>query len=198
MITVKAWTGKPYPLGATWTDDGVNFAIFSEHATSIELCLFDDIDAPKEIARVALREQTEQVWHAFLPEVRPGQLYGYRAYGPYEPNRGLRFNDSKLLLDPYAKAIPGQIKWSDEMFGYTAGDPTEDLSRDSRDNAWAMVKSMVIDSAFNWGDDKRPATALSETVIYELHVKGFTKLWQEIPENLRGTYAGIANEKTIR
>jgi len=198
MITVKAWTGKPYPLGATWTGDGVNFAIFSEHATSIELCLFDDVDAPKEIARVGLREQTEQVWHTFLPEVRPGQLYGYRAYGPYEPNRGLRFNDSKLLLDPYAKAIPGQIKWSDEMFGYTVGDPAEDLSRDSCDNAWAMVKSMVIDSAFNWGDDKRPATPLSETVIYELHVKGFTKLWQEIPENLRGTYAGIANEKTIR
>src|SRR6516164_7169508 len=115
-----------------------------------------------------------------------------------EPQSAIRFNDSKLLLDPNAKAIPGQIKWSDEMFSYTVGDPAEDLSRDSRDNAWAMVKSMVIDSAFNWGDDKRPATALSETVIYELHVKGFTKLWQEIPENLRGTYAGMANEKTIR
>src|SRR5262249_5318180 len=198
MTTLKSWPGKPYPLGATWTGDGVNFAIFSEHATGAELCLFDNVRAPKEVARVSLREQTDQVWHVFLPEARPGQLYGYRIYGQYEPNRGLRFNESKLLLDPYAKAIAGQIKWSDEMFGYIVGDPAEDLSRDSRDNAWAMPKSVVIDDAFNWGDEKRPNAPLSETVIYELHVKGFTKLWQEIPEKLRGTYAGIANERAIR
>jgi len=198
MTTVKTWPGKPYPLGATWLGNGVNFAIFSEHATGIELCLFDNIDAPHENARVPLREQTGQVWHVFLPEVRPGQLYGYRVAGPYQPNRGLRFNDSKLLLDPYAKAIAGQINWSDEMFGYVVGDKEEDLARDFRDNAWAMPKSVVIDAAFSWGEDKRPETPLSETVIYEVHVKGFTKLWQEVPEQLRGTYAGVANEQAIR
>ena len=198
MTTVKTWPGKSYPLGATWLGNGVNFAIFSEHATGIELCLFDNIDAPHENARVPLREQTGQVWHVFLPEVRPGQLYGYRVAGPYQPNRGLRFNDSKLLLDPYAKAIAGQINWSDEMFGYVVGDKEEDLARDFRDNAWAMPKSVVIDAAFSWGEDKRPETPLSETVIYEVHVKGFTKLWQEVPEQLRGTYAGVANEQAIR
>src|SRR5438477_10039603 len=198
MTTVKTWPGKPYPLGATWLGNGVNFAIFSEHATGIELCLFDNIDVPHENARVPLREQTGQVWHVFLPEVRPGQLYGYRVAGPYQPNRGLRFNDSKLLLDPYAKSIAGQINWSDEMFGYMVGDKEEDLARDFRDNAWAMPKSVVIDAAFSWGEDKRPETPLSETVIYEVHVKGFTKLWQDVPEQLRGTYAGVANEQAIR
>src|SRR5712691_8974824 len=198
MTTVKTWPGKPYPLGATWLGNGVNFAIFSEHATGIELCLFDNIDAPHENARVPLREQTGQVWHVFLPEVRPGQLYGYRVAGPYQPNHGLRFNDSKLLLDPYAKAIAGQINWSDEMFGYVVGDKEEDLARDFRDNAWAMSKSVVIDATFSWGEDKRPETPLSETVIYEVHVKGFTKLWQDVPEQLRGTYAGVANEQAIR
>ena len=198
MTTVKTWPGKPYPLGATWLGNGVNFAIFSEHATGVELCLFDNIDAPHENARVPLREQTGQVWHVFLPDARPGQLYGYRVAGPYEPNRGLRFNDSKLLLDPYSKSIAGQINWSDEMFGYVVGDETEDLARDSRDNAWAMPKSVVIDGAFNWDDHKRPNTPLSETVVYEVHVKGFTKLWQDVPEQLRGTYAGVANEQAIR
>ena len=197
MTTVKTWPGKPYPLGATWLGNGVNFAIFSEHATSVELCLFDNIDAPKENVRVPLREQTGQVWHVFLPEARPGQLYGYRVAGPYDPNRGLRFNDSKLLLDPYAKSIAGQINWSDEMFGYVVGDEEEDLVRDSRDNAWAMPKSVVIDGAFDWGDDKRPNTPFSETVIYEVHVKGFTKLFPEIPEHLRGSYAGLASEQAI-
>src|SRR5207302_10813425 len=198
MTSVQTFLGYPYPLGATWTGDGVNFAIFSEHATGVELCLFDNVDAPKEIARVALREQTENVWHLFLPEARPGQLYGFRVAGPFEPNRGLRFNDSKLLLDPYAKAIAGQIKWSDEMFGYIVGDPAEDLSRDSRDNGWAMPKCVVVDQSFDWGEDKRPNTPFSETVIYEVHVKGFTKLISEFPEQLRGTYAGIANEHAIR
>jgi isoamylase len=197
MTTVKTWPGKAYPLGATWLGNGVNFAIFSEHATKVELSLFDAAEAPKEIARVELREQTEQIWHVFLPEVQPGQLYGYRVYGPYEPNRGLRFNESKLLLDPYAKAIAGQTKWSDEMFSYVVGDPAEDLSRDSRDNAWAMPKSVVIDEAFNWKNDQRPNTPLSETVIYEMHVKGFTKLFDEVPEQLRGTYAGVASKPAV-
>ena len=198
MTTVKTWPGKPYPLGATWLGNGVNFAIFSEHATGVELCLFDNIDAPHENARVPLREQTGQVWHVFLPDARPGQLYGFRVAGPYQPNHGQRFNDSKLLLDPYAKSIAGQINWSDEIFGYVVGDQTEDLARDSRDNAWAMPKSVVIDAGFNWGDDKRPRTPLSESVIYEVHVKGFTKLLPEIPERLRGTYGGLASEQAIR
>src|SRR5256886_2284442 len=198
MMTIKTWPGKPYPLGATWLGNGVNFAIFSEHATDVHLCLFDDLDAAKENVCIPLREQTEQVWHVFLPDARPGQLYGYRVAGPYDPNHGLRFNDSKLLLDPYAKAIAGQINWSDEMFGYVVGDKAEDLTRDSRDNAWAMPKSVVIDGGFDWGDEKRPNTSLAETVIYEVHVKGFTKLWQEEPEKLRGTYAGVANEQAIR
>src|SRR4029077_5323005 len=136
-----------------------------EHATAVELCLFDNLDAPKEKTRVRLREQTGQVWHAFMPDARAGQLYGYRAHVPYDPAHGLRFNDSKLLLDPYAKSIAGQIKWSDEMFGYVVGDSTEDLARDSRDNAWAMPKSVVSDSRFDWGADKKPETPFSETVV---------------------------------
>jgi isoamylase len=198
MTTVKTWPGTPYPLGATWLGDGVNFAVFSEHATAVDLCLFDNLEAPKESIRIPLREQTDQVWHIFLPEARPGQLYGYRVTGPYEPEQGLRFNNSKLLLDPYAKSITGQVDWSDEMFSYIVGDPAEDLSRDTRDNAWAMPKSVVIDDEFNWGRDKRPNTALSQSVIYEMHVKGFTRLFPEIPERLRGSYAGLANEQAIR
>jgi isoamylase len=196
-MTVKTWPGKPYPLGATWLGDGVNFAIYAEHATAVDLCLFDNLDAPHERVRVRLREQAEYVWHAFLPDARPGQLYGFRVYGPYDPPHGLRFNDSKLLLDPYAKSIGGQIKWCDEMFGYILGDAGEDLSCDSRDNAWAMPKSLVIDNSFDWGDDRRPNTPLAESVIYEVHVKGFTKLFSEIPEYLRGTYAGLANKQAI-
>jgi isoamylase len=196
-MTVETWPGKPYPLGATWLGNGVNFAIFSEHATAVDLCLFDNLDSPQERNRIRLREQTEQIWHVFIPDARPGQLYGFRVHGPYEPAHGLRFNDSKLLLDPYAKAIAGQIKWSDEMFSYIVGDPAEDLARDSRDNAWAMLKSLVIDNSFDWGDDQRPNTPLAESVIYEANVKGFTKLFSEIPEHLRGTYAGLANKQAI-
>src|ERR1700736_3013095 len=196
-MTVKTWPGKPYPLGATWLGNGVNFAIYAEHATAVDLCLFDSLDAPHEKVRVRLREQTECVWHAFLPDARPGQLYGFRVQGPYDPPHGLRFNDSKLLLDPYAKSIAGQIKWSDEMFSYILGDADEDLSRDSRDNAWAMPKSVVVDPTFDWGNDARPNTPFSETVIYEVHVKGFTKLFSKIPEHLRGTYAGLASQEAI-
>src|ERR1700737_1894827 len=169
MTMLKTSPGKPYPLGATWLGNGVNFAIFAEHATAVDLFLFDDLDAPHEKVRVQLREQTEQIWHVFLPDARPGQLYGFRIHGAYDPAHGLRFNDSKLLLDPYAKSIAGQIKWSDEMFSYIVGDPAEDLARDSRDNAWAMLKSLVIDNSFDWGDDQRPNTPLAESVIYEAH-----------------------------
>jgi isoamylase len=196
-MTVKTWPGKPYPLGATWLGNGVNFAVFAEHATAVELCLFDNLETPREKIRVRLREQTGQVWHGFLPDVRPGRLYGYRVHGPYDPAHGLRFNDSKLLLDPYAKSIAGKIKWSDEMFSYIVGDSGEDLARDSRDNGWAMPKSVVVDPAFDWGNDKKPDTPFSETVIYEMHVKGFTKLRPDIPEHLRGTYAGLASQEAI-
>src|SRR5690348_282021 len=165
-MTVKTSPGKPYPLGATWLGDGVNFAIFAEHAARVDLCLFDQVDAPQERVRIQLREQTEQVWHVFLPNARPGQLYGFRVYGPYEPAQGLRFNESKLLLDPYAKSVAGEVKWSDEMFSYIVGDSTEDLSRDSRDNAWAMPKSVVVDASFDWGNDRKPETPFSQTVIY--------------------------------
>jgi glycogen operon protein len=198
MTPVKIWLGYPYPLGATWMGNGVNFAIFSESATSVDLCLFDRVESQQENVRIPMTEHTDQVWHLFLPDVRPGQLYGYRVYGPYDPERGMRFNSSKLLLDPYAKAIAGTINWSDEMFGYVVGAEAGDLVRDFRDDAWGMPKAVVIDAAFDWAGDKSPATPLNRSVIYELHVKGFTRLNQEIPEELRGTYAGLGSSAAIK
>ena len=197
MTPVKAWLGYPYPLGATWMGNGVNFALFSETATSVELCLFDDIEATEENIRIPVTEHTDQVWHVFLPDVRPGQLYGYRVSGPYDPERGLRFNSSKLLLDPYAKAIAGEVTWADEMFGYVVGGEDEDLTQDFRDDAWGVPKSVVINSAFDWHDDKRLRIPLHRSVIYEVHVKGFSKLWHDIPEGLRGTYAALGSTAAI-
>jgi isoamylase len=197
MTPIKTWVGYPHPLGAKWTGDGVNFAIFSEHATAVDLCLFENLDARQENIRIPMTEQTDQVWHAFLPDARPGQLYGYRVFGPYDPDRGLRFNSSKLLLDPYAKAIAGDVNWSDEMFGYVVGDKLEDLARDFRDDAWGMPKAVVIDDTFDWKMDRRPGTAMSDSVIYEVHVKGFTKLCPHVPEKLRGTYAGLGSAAAI-
>src|SRR5882724_3321410 len=197
MTPVKAWLGYPYPLGATWMGNGVNFALFSETAASVELCLFDDIDATEENIRIPVTEHTDQVWHVFLPDVRPGQLYGYRVSGPYDPERGLRFNSSKLLLDPYAKAIAGEVTWADEMFGYVVGGEDEDLTQDFRDDAWGVPKSVVINSAFDWHDDKRLRIPLHRSVIYEVHVKGFSKLWHDVPEELRGTYAALASTAAI-
>jgi isoamylase len=197
MTPVKIWLGYPYPLGATWLGNGVNFAIFSETATSVDLCLFDSMDAPQENMRIPVTEHTDQVWHVFLPDVKPGQLYGYRVNGPYDPKHGMRFNSSKLLLDPYAKAIAGEINWADEMFGYVVGDKLEDLTRDFRDDAWGMPKAVVIDNAFDWGNDKRPGIPLHQSVIYEAHVKGFTKLSPNVPEELRGTYAGVGSSAAI-
>ncbi|HWO42323.1 MAG TPA: glycogen debranching enzyme GlgX, partial [Candidatus Eisenbacteria bacterium] len=153
---MKLWTGKSYPLGATWDGAGVNFALFSENATGVELCLFDP-EGKEETARIPVRERTEQVWHVYLPEARPGQLYGYRVHGPYEPEQGHRFNPAKLVLDPYAKAIAGTVQWSDALFGYTIGHPEADLSRDERDSAAGIPKCAVVDPAFSWGDDRRPA-----------------------------------------
>jgi isoamylase len=197
MTPFKVWLGKPYPLGATWQGNGVNFALYSENATGVDLCLFDSADSPQEHIRIRMTEQSDQVWHVFLPDIQPGQLYGYRVYGPYDPEKGHRFNASKLLIDPYAKAIAGTINWSDDMFGYTIGDENEDLTRDYRDNAWGQPKSVVIDSHFNWENDKPPATPLSDSIIYEVHVKGFSKLCPHIPEEIRGTYQAIGSTFAI-
>ena len=190
------WPGRPYPLGATWDGKGVNFALFSGHAEKVELCLFDPLDR-NEVERIVLREHTDQVWHGYLPQARPGLLYGYRVHGPYLPEEGHRFNANKLLLDPYAKAIEGVPHWSDAHFGYEVGHSDEDLSFDSRDNAHNMPKCKVVNTHFDWGDDQPPATPWHETVIYELHVKGFTKLHPDIPEHIRGTYAALASAPVI-
>jgi glycogen operon protein len=189
---MKVWPGQPYPLGATWDGAGVNFSLFSENATGVELCLFGGLDGNQEVARIRMIEQTDQVWHVYLPEARPGQLYGFRVHGPYAPAEGHRFNPAKLLLDPYAKAIAGTIRWSDTLFGYTVGHPDADLSRDDRDSASGVPKSVVVDPAFSWGDDAPPGTPWHRTLIYELHVKGFTARHPDVPEELRGTFAGLA------
>jgi len=197
MTPIKTWLGYPYPLGATWLGNGVNFALFSEHATSVDLCLFDSMEAREENVRIPVTEHTDQVWHIFLPEAQPGQIYGYRVSGPYEPEIGMRFNSSKLLLDPYAKAIAGRVEWGDEMYGYVVGGEAEDLTRDFRDDAWGMPKSVVIDNAFNWNGDRKLGRPLAESIIYEVHVKGFTKLCSSVPPELRGTYAGLGSTWAI-
>src|SRR5215213_6491215 len=189
--------GHPYPLGATWDGEGVNFALFSENATAVDLCLFDRPDQEKESETIRIEERTNQVWHVFLPDVRPGQLYGYRVHGPYEPLAGHRFNANKLLIDPYAKALNGQLKWSEAMFGYRIGDPEGDLSFDERNNAQGVPKSVVIEQAFTWGDDRPLRRPWSETLIYEMHVRGFTMRHPHVPEALRGTYAGLATRPVI-
>jgi glycogen operon protein len=196
MHIIQRWLGHPYPLGATWNGQGVNFAMFSESATSVELCLFDKPDAKEEMARIPLTEHTDQVWHIFLPEVRPGQLYGYRVHGPYDPKKGFRFNPNKLLLDPYAKAVAGDWRWEERSFSYElfSGDDTK-INKEN--NADLVPKCVVIDPAFDWGNDTSPRTPLHRSIIYELHVKGFTKLMDALPENLRGTYAGLGSEPAV-
>jgi len=190
------WPGRPYPLGSTWDGEGVNFALYSEHAEKVELCLFDS-SGRRENLRIPLPEQTDMVWHGYLPGGRPGQLYGYRVYGPYAPEQGHRFNHHKLLLDPYGKQVQGAIHWSDSHFGYRVGHKQEDLSFDRRDDAAGMPKNRVIDSAFTWGTDKPPCIPWHETVIYELHVKGFTMCHPDVAAHLRGTYAGLATAPVI-
>ncbi len=190
------WPGQAYPRGATWDGEGVNFSVFSAHATKVELCIFD-ASGRRELQRIELRERTDDMWHAYLPEARPGLLYGYRVHGPYEPAKGHRFNPHKLLIEPYAKHIQGELKWSDAHFGYRVGHQKADLSFDKRDNAAGMPKCRVVDPAFTWGDDRPPRTPLHDTVIYELHVRGFTKRHPDIPPALRGTYAGIATAPAI-
>ena len=190
------WPGSPYPIGAIWDGAGVNFALFSEHAEKVELCLFDRTGR-RETQRLALPERTGRMWHGYLPEARPGLLYGYRVHGPYEPARGQRFNPHKLLLDPYARDIVGGVRWSDAHFGYRVGGRHADLSIDRRDDAAGMPRCRVVDPAFTWGDDRPPRRPWNETVIYELHVKGFTMLHPEIPPPLRGTCAGLATAPAL-
>ncbi|HWW89024.1 MAG TPA: glycogen debranching protein GlgX [Vicinamibacterales bacterium] len=194
---VRVWPGTPYPLGATWTGIGVNFALFSNNATKVELCLFDSTNAAKESIRIPLPEQTAMVWHGFLPEARPNQLYGYRVYGEYNPSAGLRFNPNKVVMDPYAKAVARTIRWSDEMFSYTVDHPDEDLSFDERDSAPYAPLATVIDPSFTWGDDQPPRTPWHSTVIYELHVRGFSMRHPDIPEHLRGTYEALTTEPAL-
>ena len=195
---MRVWPGRPYPLGATWDGAGVSFAIYSEHATRVELCLFDSPAAEKESIRIPLPERTDMVWHGYFPDIQPGQLYGYRVHGPYEPKEGHRFNPNKVIFDPYAKAVGRPLKWHDALFGYKIGDAKEDLSFDDRDSAPFTPLGMVIDPAFTWGDDRRPETPWHKTIIYEVHVKGFTKLHPGVPEPLKGTYAGLGSEAAIR
>lgn len=195
---MKLRPGKPYPLGATWDGAGVNFAIFSEHATQMDLCLFDSADDKHESVRITLPEQTDMVWHGYLTGVVPGQLYGYRVLGPWDPPAGHRFNQAKIVLDPYAKAIGRTIRWCDEMYGYAVGHPDEDLHKDNRDNAASAALAAISDPAFTWGEDRPPQTPWHKTVIYEVHVKGFTRLRPDVPKAVRGTYSGLCSEAAIR
>jgi glycogen operon protein len=188
--------GRPFPQGASWDGTGTNFALFSENAESVELCLFDDANST-EVERIRMPEQSVKVWHCFLPGVQPGQLYGYRVYGPYDPERGFRFNPNKLLIDPYAKAIAGKVDWNAPIFPYQFGGEDPDLTMDENDSAAGMPKCVVVNPYFDWDTDRPPRTPLSASVIYEVHVKGFTKCHPEVPEPFRGTYAGLASRPAV-
>ena len=189
-LITAVWPGRAYPRGAHWDGEGVNFSLFSQHADKVELCLFD-ASGRHERQRIVLRERTDAVWHCYLPEARPGLAYGYRVHGPYQPEAGHRFNPHKLLVDPYAKDLIGQLRWSDALYGYTIGSKRADLSFDRRDSAPLMPKGRVLEPAFTWSDDRRPAVPWQDMVIYELHVRGFTMTHPDVPERLRGTYAAL-------
>lgn len=197
MNTQTGYTGSAFPLGATWDGKGVNFALFSQNATGVDLCLFDKTEDVSETTKIKITECTGYIWHVYIPDLQPGQLYGYRVSGPYEPQNGHRFNPNKVLLDPYAKSISGTINWHDSLFGYEINNEQEDLSFSDSDSSAFVPKSVVIDPRFEWQEDKPLRIPFHESIIYELHVKGFTKLNTEIPENLRGTYAGIAHPASI-
>jgi glycogen operon protein len=194
-IGARIREGSPHPLGATWTGLGVNFALFSAHATKVELCLFDDA-GETEIERIELPEYTDEVWHGFLPDARPGTIYSYRVHGPYAPAEGHRFNPNKLVLDPYAKAIIGQVQWAPELFGYEM-ESGDDLTFDKRDSAPFVPKCRVIDPAFTWGEDRLPRVPWDRTVVCELHARGYTKLHPDVPESLRGTFRGLAHPSVL-
>jgi isoamylase len=193
----RVWPGSPHRRGASWDGLGVNFALFAENAERVELCLFDE-RGRRELHRIPLPEYTDQIWHGYLPDVRPGQLYGYRVFGPYAPERGHRFNHHKLLLDPYAKALSGTVRWSDAHFGYSIGHAKADLSFDRRNDARGMPKCVVVDTAFTWGADRPPRTPWHASVLYELHVRGYTKRHPEVPGPLQGTFAGLGSPAVVR
>ncbi|GJG85136.1 glycogen operon protein GlgX homolog [Gemmatimonadetes bacterium T265] len=194
---MRVWPGQPFPLGASWDGGGVNFAIFSENATGVDLCLFDAPDDARERLRIPMRERSDQVWHCYLPDVRPGQLYGYRVHGPYAPAQGDRFNPAKLLIDPYAKAVSNAIRWSDALFAYKVGDPRLDLTLDPEDETSGAVKCVVVDDSFTWGDDRPPRTPWNRTVIYEAHVRGMTVAHPDVDPKLRGTYLGLVTDPIL-
>lgn len=190
------YAGSPNPLGATWDGEGVNFAIYSENATSVDLCLYSEDEKEETIIKV--KERYHHVWHVYVPGIKPGQLYGYKIDGPYEPENGHRFNHNKLLIDPYAKAISRTVNWSEALFGYKPGDPAEDLSFSEEDSAPFLPKSVVIDDRFDWEGDKYPKIPYHQTIIYEMHVRGFTMMHPEIPDDIKGTFAAIAHPVTIQ
>jgi glycogen operon protein len=192
---MQVWPGSAYPLGATFDGTGTNFALFSEVAEKVELCLFD---GDRVESRIELTEVDGYVWHVYLPEVRPGQRYGYRVHGPWDPATGLRCNPNKLLLDPYAKASVGEIKWSDELFGYQLGAAEADLGFDERVSAPFMPKCRVVDPAFTWGRERRPNVPWARTIVYEAHVKGFTMRHPALPESMRGKFAGLAHPEVVQ
>lgn len=193
---MRVWPGRPDPLGATWDGHGVNFALFSQHATKVELCLFDAADAKQESEIYELPARTGHVWHGYFPELRPGQLYGYRVHGPYEPSLGHRFNPHKVVIDPYAKAIGREVSWNNSVFGYVVGETDE--SFDTHDSAAHAPLGVVVNDSFFWGDDEPLRTPWSKSLIYELHVKGITQLMSKVPDAKRGTYAGLASSSVIK
>jgi glycogen operon protein len=188
--------GSPAPLGATWDGRGVNFALFSAHGTAVDLCLFDPTGR-RETDQIRLRRRTDQIWHGYIPDLRPGQLYGYRVHGPYDPRSGHRFNPHKLLIDPYARQLAGRIRWHDALFGYRPSAHRADLTMDRRDSAPMMPKCVVEDPSHHWGDDRPPRRPWTETVIYEAHVKGLTERHPEVPAAMRGTYAALGHPAVI-
>jgi isoamylase len=196
-LNITRYPGIPYPLGATWDGEGVNFALFAENATGVELCLFDKRMGETQSALIQMAERTHQMYHCYLPGIKPGQLYGYRVHGPYDPNNGHRFNPAKLLIDPYAKAIAGTIEWDDSLFGYEVGQKDEDLKINNTDSAPFIPKCVVIDNQFDWQGDKSPKIPYHRSVIYETHVKGFTKMHPGIPKEIQGTYAAMGHPVTI-
>lgn len=195
-MRTTVYPGSPFPLGATWDGKGVNFALYSENATAVDLCLFTAKTGKEE--RVRIKELDNGIWHAYIPGLRPGQLYGYRVYGPYEPQNGHRFNPNKLLIDPYARAIAGPVDWHDSIFGYDINSPEADLSFSETDSGPYVPKSVVIDPAFDWENDRAPKIPYHKTIIYEAHVKGLTQLHPDIPDDIKGTYSAIAHPVTIQ
>lgn len=197
-MEIQLYPGNAYPLGATWDGEGVNFALYADNATAVELCLFESENAESASHTLKIAERTHHVWHVYIPGLKPGQLYGYRVHGPYEPENGHRFNPNKLLMDPYAKAIAGTIQWHNSLFGYDVHHEDKDLSFSSEDSAPYIPKSVVIDPGFDWEGDKHPRIPYHESIIYETHVKGMTFLHPEIPENIRGTYAAMGHPVTVQ